>query len=148
LAVSPDDKLTASRVFFEMASACLTNRIVSNPQIASVLIEYVGAAADVWRAHGLNPSRVHGANDPSEVSPFHRFVDLVLTGIVEPEARRYDADLAAYRQAVRKAFARLPQKYRKEATPRLRRADVERLVSDHHVKKSLKAAQKSGPDTP
>jgi hypothetical protein len=148
LAISADAKLTASRVFFEMTSACLTDGIVSNPKSPPVLIEYVRAAADLWCAQGLNPSRVHYANDPGQVSPFHRFVDLVLTGIVEPQARRYDDDIAAHRAAVRQAHARLSEEYR-AVRPRLRRPDVERLISDDHVKKALKKApQKSGLETP
>jgi hypothetical protein len=149
LANSADDKLTASQIFFELASACVTNGIVSQSQIAPALVEYVKAVADLWRAHDLNPSRVHYETDPNAVSPFHRFADLVLTGIVEPWARRYDDDLAAHARAIREAYDRLPEECRAVSTPGLRRADVERMINDDHVKKALNTpVQKSGPKTP
>ena len=76
-------------------------------------------------------------------------VDLVLTAMIEPWARRHDDNLNEVGRKIRKAYAVIPQELRSAIRPGLNRSDTEWLVSEDHLKKALRlAAQKYGPDTP
>jgi hypothetical protein len=103
-----------------------------------LIVDYVAAVADVWRRAGLRPSRARHPADPSYRSRFHRFVDLVLTEMVEPWARRHDGSLDAVRQQTRLAHDKLHPEFRSIASPTLKRADVEWLVSSDHIAKALR----------
>jgi hypothetical protein len=113
--------------------------------ISDLIVTYVAAVA----ALGLRPSRATHRNNPRYRSRFHRFVELVLTSIMEPFSNRHSDNIDQIAQATWKAHSQLPPAIRSEVTARLRRVDVEWLVSEDHVRKVLALpAQKNGRKTP
>jgi hypothetical protein len=131
-------KATTSDVFAALAGALRTEQSAKlNSQIHTLIVDYVAAVADVWRRAGLKPSRARHPTDPAYRSRFHRFVDLVLTEMVEPWARRHDDDLGAVRRETRLAHEKLRPEFRSIASSALRRADIEWLVSVDHIVKAL-----------
>jgi hypothetical protein len=130
-------RTTASDVFATLAGALRSKQQAKvNSQIHALIVDYVAAVANLWRHVGLRPSRARHDKDPTYKSRFHRFVDLVLTEIVEPWARRHDGNLDAVRRQTRLAHEKLPAEPRAIASPALRRADVEWLVSTDHIIKA------------
>ena len=113
-----------------------------------VITEYVTDVADVWRQHGLRPTRARNPYDASYRSRFHRFVDLVLTSVVDPWSRRHDGDQHEMLAKLRKAHAELPEDVRRIVGAAPRRGDVEWLVSEDHVRNAWARIQKSDPSTP
>jgi hypothetical protein len=149
-ALAESGRAGASDVFSALADA-LGSDHDSNPssQIYDLIVQYVVQVARVWRQVGLRPSRARHRDDASYKSKFHRFVDLVLTPMIEPEARRHLVDLDDMRRTVRRIRAALPDEVRRVVSPAPGRADTVWLVSDDHLKKALRiAAQKIDPDTP
>jgi hypothetical protein len=61
-----------------------------------------------------------------------------MTEMVEPWARRHDGSLDAVRQQTRLAHDKLHPEFRSIASPTLKRADVEWLVSTDHIAKALR----------
>jgi hypothetical protein len=72
--------------------------------------------------------------DPTYKSRFHRFAELVLTEVVEPNARRHLDCSEALRQEIRKAHTRLPAEIRPSVSSAGRRMDYEWLITDRDVK--------------
>ena len=131
-----------------MGSALDTEVMNADPEIATLITDYVAVVADLWRAAGLRPGRAHDPDDPKYRSHFHRFADLVLTAMIDPWSRRHDADLDEYRRAVWQAHAKLEDEY-KQAGKALRRSDAEWLVSEDHIRHALaRSALKTAPETP
>jgi hypothetical protein len=60
---------------------------------SDIVIDYVAAVAATWRSSGLRAGRALRPKDPSYTSTFHRFCDLVLTAVVEPESHRHQKGL-------------------------------------------------------
>jgi hypothetical protein len=132
-------RTTASDVFAALAGELQTEQSAKlNSQIHTLIVDYVAAVADVWRRAGLRPSRARDPANSAYKSRFHRFVDLVLTEMVEPWALRHDPSVDDVRQKTRLAHERLPLKLRREISGGLRRADVEWLVSADHITKALR----------
>ena len=101
-------RTTASDVFAALAGALQSKQSAKlNSQIHTLIVDYVAAVADIWRRAGLRPSRASDPADPTYKSRFHRFVDLVLTEMVEPWSRRHDEDLDEVRRQTRSAHERL-----------------------------------------
>lgn len=141
---------TAAVVFATMASAARAGGSDRRDRgIHALIVDYVVEVADIWRSAGLRPTRVFNPSYAEKRSKFHRFVDLVLTAMVEPWSRRYDNNLDMVKQQILAALARIPESDRGELDAALRRCDSEWLVSDDHLKKVLrKPVQKSRADTP
>ena len=150
LAKSSNHKLSASDVFNALASPLGSDQGTRpNAQIYDLIVEYVAEIATFWRQAGLRPSRATRLEDPTYRSNFHRFADLVLTAMTEPWVRRHLINLDDTRRQIRLVHSRLPDEARRIASPAPRRADVNWLVSEDHVKKALRMpAQKTDPDTP
>ena len=128
-----------SDVFAALAGALQSKRSAKlNSQIHTLIVDYVTAVAEVWRRAGLRPSRASDPTDPAYRSRFHSFVDLVLTEMVEPWARRHDGDLDAIRRQTLLAREKLGPEFRSIAGRAPRRADVEWLVSTDHITKALR----------
>jgi hypothetical protein len=132
---------TAASVFAGMAAAARP-RGAPHREIHPLIVGYVAEVADLWRSAGLRPGRAYnrsskkkGATNHS--SKFHRFVDLILTAIVEPWSRRHDDDLDAVRQQILSAIAQIPERDRGDVAATLKHCDTEWLVSDDHLKKAL-----------
>lgn len=141
---SKKTRTTASDAFATLATALKCKQSAKlNSQIHTLIVDYVAAVADLWRRSGLRPSRARHPADPSYKSKFHRFVDLVLTEMVEPWARRYDGSLDSVRRQTRLAHEKLRPEFRSIVSPALRGADVEWLVSDDHLKKALRRRSKN-----
>jgi hypothetical protein len=148
LVTSAAGDLTAERIFSTMVSVLDTEFMNADPEIACLITDYVGAVDDLWRAAGLHTGRGHDPANPEYRSPFHRFVELVLTAMIDPWSRRHDDDLDEHRRAVWQAHAMLEEEY-KRAGAGLSRADREWLVSEYHIKRALaRSAQKTVPETP
>jgi hypothetical protein len=144
------DAVTASIVFEALAAAMAADRPTgARADVSDLIVRYVAVVAMLWRKLGLRPTRATRRWDPKYKSRFHRFVALVLTAMTEPSSRRHDENIELIADKIRAAHARLPPELRQLASPRLRRADVEWLVSEDHVKKALRMPiQKIGRDTP
>jgi hypothetical protein len=131
-------KTTASDVFHSLASALESkNSNKPNPEINLLIEQYVAAVAKIWRDVGLRPSRARHPDDPKYKSKFHSFVDLVLTALVEPQSNRHTGNLDEIGRKTREVHAEMPKDFRGDVTPRLRRSDIEWLVTDAYVKKAL-----------
>lgn len=140
----PSSRLGASNVFETMASVLDCEEIQSD-EIATLIIDYVASVANRWREAGIKPSRARHPEDPTYKSGFHRFVELVITAILEPWTLRHDGGLEERAKATRQRRAELPDDFRSIASPSLRRSDLEWIVSDDHLKKALAlAASKNG----
>jgi hypothetical protein len=148
LVASAAGDLTAPQILSTMASALDTEVMNADPEIATLITDYIAVVANLWRAAGLRPGRAHDPDDPKYRSHFHRFVDLVLTAMIDPWSRRHDDDLDEYRRAVWQAHAKLEDEY-KQAGKALRRSDAEWLVSEDHIRHALaRSALKTAPETP
>lgn len=107
--------------------------------IADLITDYVAAAAKIWRQQGIRATRAVHPDNRDYRGKFHRFVDLVLTSIVEPWSKRYDGNQ-------RETAAKLYEAYvQKSVSPVARRSDVECLVSDDHVIKAVARLKKPAP---
>jgi len=102
----------------------------------------VAAAAGIWLQHGIKPTRAFRPSNGDYKSKFTRFVDLVLTCIVEPWSKRYDGNQRETAAKLYAAHAQLPKDDRKLVRPTARRSDIEWLVSDDHVRKALARSKK------
>ena len=141
----PGSRLNASNVFETMAAALDAEEIQSD-EIATLIIDFVADVASRWREAGIKPSRARHPEDLKYKSSFHKFVELVITAILEPWTLRHDGGLEERAEAIRRRHAELPHDFRSIASPSLRRSDVEWIVSDDHLKKALvRAASKNGP---
>jgi hypothetical protein len=118
---------------------------IVNSFIYDLITDYVGAVSKIWLQHGLRPVRAVDSRYPGR---FHRFVDLLLTAVVDPWSKRHDGDQGEMAAGLRKARSRLPEDFRKVVNPALRRIDVEWLVSEGHLRTALQPIQKMPPETP
>jgi hypothetical protein len=75
-----------------MASALDAEGIQSD-EIATLIIDYVASVANCWHDAGIKPTRARHPEDPTYKSGFHRFVELVITAILEPWTLRHDGGL-------------------------------------------------------
>jgi hypothetical protein len=123
LAASTPGDLSAARIFSTMASALEIEVNRADPEIATLITDYVDAVADLCRPAGLRPGRAHKPDDPEYKSNFHRFADLVLTAVMEPGSRRHDGYLDEHRRALWEAHAKLDDEH-KQAGKEPRRVDV------------------------
>jgi hypothetical protein len=139
LASSSSHKASASDVFNALASVLCSDQ-ASHPstQTYDSIVEYVAEIAAFWRHAGLRPSRAVRPDDPTYRSKFHRFVDLVLTAMTDPWARRHIVNLDDTRRQIWLVHSKLPPEARRIAGSAPRRADVEWLVSDDNVKRALR----------
>ena len=136
---SASGQADASDVFKALAGALESEQDINpSSQIYDLIVHYVADVAMVWRQVGLRPARARHPEDPTYKSKFHRFVDLVLVAMIEPEARRHLVDLDDMRRKVRRAHTALPDELRRITSPTLRRADIVWLVNDDHLKKALR----------
>ena len=74
LVTSAAGDLTAEQIFSTMASVLDTEFINADPEIASLITDYVAVVADLWRAAGLRPARARDPGNGEYRSHFHRFV--------------------------------------------------------------------------
>jgi len=140
----PGSRFDAYNVFEGMAEA-LDSEEIQSDEIATLIVDYVASVANRWREAGIKPSRARHPEDPAYKSGFHRFVDLVITSILEPWTLRHDGALEERAQETWRRHAGLPDDFRSIASPSLRRSDLEWIVSDDHLKKALAlAASKNG----
>jgi len=112
-------------------------RVKPSSTAAGLTTDYVTNVARIWRQHGLRPSRATHPSNATYRSKFHRFVDLVLTFVVDPWSKRHDGNQGETLTKLRKVHAELSEDIRRLARPALPRSDVEWLVSEDHVKKAL-----------
>jgi hypothetical protein len=139
LLFSANGTLTAAQVFDAMAAAFVAEVVDSDREIATLIRDYVAVVAELWRAAGLEPTRAQHPDDRTYVSDFHRFVELVLTGMVDPWTWRHDGSvqIAKHKQAVLEAYRALSVDLKQVVSPLPRRSDWEWLVSDYHVREAL-----------
>jgi hypothetical protein len=110
--------------------------------IRDLVICYVVAVGQIWLQQGLKPARATHPDNHNYRGKFHRFADLVLTGAVEPWSKRHDDDKEKLLTTLRKTHAQLPADVRRFVRPAPRRADVEWLVSDDHLRAALARLKK------
>jgi hypothetical protein len=134
-------KCSASDVFEVMALA-IPDQPNQKKQINDLIVEYVVAVIAIWGSAGLRAGRAHSGERPDYRGKFHRFVDLVLTAVVEPYSGRHQNDRAQTARQVWKAHSQLPKALRPKISRSLRRADVEWLVNDGHLKDALRTLKK------
>jgi hypothetical protein len=150
LLVRGSTPISALVVFQALASAIDTNPPKGiPPDSGDLLVAYVAAVGELWRRVGLRTGRGNHPADRKYRSKFHRFVELVLTAIVEPSTSRHSGKIDDIARQIRDRHAKLSPEARSEFSPSLRRADREWLVSEHHVREALALlAQKKGRKTP
>jgi hypothetical protein len=148
-AVASRDDLMTWHVFAALAGALRKNRETTpSSLIAEYIVKYVAEVGKIWKRARLKPRRAFNSENPAPHGKFHHFADLMLTAVVEPRARRYDDNLSALKEERRRQHASLPREYRSGSTAALDRADVEFLVSSHHVEKALKPIRRIQKSTP
>jgi hypothetical protein len=144
---------TAATVFKALAAALdSTPASKISRESSDLIVDYVANVGALWRNNNLSPSRaIHRAN-PKYRSKFHRFVELVLTAVTEPDSSRHTAnvdEMTAISQRIRVTHTLLPPEERSKIGQGLRRVDREWLVSDDHIRKALRSTTlKTGQDTP
>ena len=150
LARTPTGTVTASSVFEALSASIAADRPSdARADVSDLIVCYVAVVAVLWREVGLRPTRATRRWDPKYKSRFHRFVELVLTAMTEPSSRRHDENIDLIAKKIRAAHGQLLSEVRPFVSPRLRRSDVEWLVSEDHVKKALRTPiQKIDRDTP
>ena len=135
---------TAADVFATMGAVLGSEKIESYNMRNSKLLRthYVARLAEVWRQAGLSPSRATHPENLSYKSSFHRYTELVLTGMAEPWAKRHNGEvvLKTLREDIRRAHADLPGEIRSSVSAALRRADHEWLIADEYLKEALRSA--------
>jgi hypothetical protein len=132
--------IIAADVFDVMASAFRPSPVPST-QVHDLLVDYVVELGEQWASSGLKPARGHRENGEHHGGPagrFHRFADHLLTAIIEPDSRRHHDAVSEVLRGARRAYDRAPPSAKRIASPAPRRADVEWLVADDHVKKALR----------
>jgi hypothetical protein len=146
LSETTDDNFDAADVCMTMSKALDRNgRDEISRSIADLITDYVAEVANVWRQHGLRPARARDNLDKSYQGRFHRFVELILTSVVDPWSRRHDGDQHEMLVKRRKSHDQLPQDVRRIVGAGLQRSDVEWLVADDHLKRALAAGSKNDP---
>src|SRR4029450_10013163 len=90
---------------FDMLAACLESGPTKVPDPATLISDYVSALALLWEAAGLHPGRANNASHTLYKSKFHRYSDLILTGVAEPWAQRHTDDLDQMRRRAYEALA-------------------------------------------
>jgi hypothetical protein len=137
----------ASHVFNVMATALSTQHADNTAsQISDLLVEYVRQVGEVWKAHGLKPSRARDPDDPKYTSRFLRFCDLVLMALIDPWSLRHDENLDQIRQQIRASHLKLPYEWREQVNNSLPLRDHQWLVSEDHLKRAR--VQKTTAETP
>jgi hypothetical protein len=138
-AIKKRRKIDAAAIFKSLASGLAVSP--RPPRGASdIVIAYVATVAAEWRSRGLRPGRAFKESDSSYIGKFHRFCDLVLTGLFEPASRRHLEDLDRLSE---KAWARqrqLPRETREYIRGGLPRKDSQWLVSAHCLREGLRLA--------
>lgn len=131
--------VSASAVFEELASALGAKRTQNktDPEVNTLIRNYVVDVASLWRGVGLHPARARNPYDPIYKSKFHRFADLILTALAEPWTHRHDGNLHHIRKSVHRVRAKLPEEFRKVSTS-LRQCDEGWLVSEHTLREALR----------
>jgi hypothetical protein len=131
--------ITAAAVFKALADGI--SGCPRPPRGASdIVTDYVTAVAVTWRGHDLHPGRAFKNNDVSYTSKFHRFCDLVLMALVEPDSRRHSEGLD---QVFKDAWARqrrLPREDQKYVRGGLPRKESQWLVTAHCLREGLRVA--------
>jgi hypothetical protein len=123
---------TASTIFQVLASALQKSGVgPDDSEIKAVFVKQVG---DLWRSYGLRPSRIMTETGVSR-SPFHRFLDLVLTALTEPHSRRHASDLDQQKRLSQDNWISLSPHQKEHISGVLRRSDLQWLITDHDVKK-------------
>jgi hypothetical protein len=134
-------ELKCAVLFKEIASAVeLPGRATS--QIHDLLVSYLVALGHLWRAHGLKVTRRYSIGRVGGPSRFHRFAELVLTGVLEPNSNRHLVPERNILAQARSAHARIPKSERRNFSASARRIDTQWLISDDHVKKAIIALKK------
>jgi hypothetical protein len=134
---STKHQATAANAFAAMAAVLDSEEIArTHTQNGKLIIRYVTELARIWQDASLKPSRARDPYKPAYKSRFHRYADLVLTGMVEPRALRHDANVDEHRREIRRRHAELPADLR-WVNPALRRADREWLISEDHIRRAL-----------
>src|SRR3974390_2587128 len=73
-------KIAASDIFNALASAIHPGQFKQgSSEIHTLIVSYVAKVANIWRKHGVRPSRASHQMDSTYTRKFHHFVDLVLT---------------------------------------------------------------------
>jgi hypothetical protein len=134
-------ELSCSALFQEMTSVIKPPRPVS-AQIQDLLVTYVEQLGRIWQRYGLKVTRRNSFSRPGIPSPFHRFVDLILTATVEPNSKRHVVPPGDILHQARSSYFNAPRSLRTDLSARPRRSDQEFLISDDHVKKAIIALKK------
>jgi hypothetical protein len=132
-----------------MATVLETEETKPEPGIATLIRDYAADVAELWRAAGLKPTRARHPDDPTYVSNFHRFVELVLTAMVDPWTWRHDGavQIEEHTQSLLGRYRALPEDLKQVVRPLPRGLAGEWLVSDDHLRRAL-TSQKSATPTP
>lgn len=144
-----EKKVTAARIFQVLMQAIGEATIsTASPSSFGFITSYVFDLMVIWRRMRLPTGRARNDASPQYKSKFHRFADLVLTALCEPQARRHNADLESIRQQAWLVHARLSTEDKKLISASLPRADRQWMVSEAHIKAALRGSQISGLKSP
>jgi hypothetical protein len=132
-----DSAIVGAATIFEVLAQSISKPRPAPRSAVDVVIAYVAAVAFEWRQSGLRPSRAINFSNPTYVSPFHRFCDLVLTALIEPESRRHMPGLDDVSQQAWARQRQLPAEQRKAIRGGLPRKDSQWLVTAHCLRQGL-----------
>jgi hypothetical protein len=121
----------ASKIFTALSSALAADRPHAPSKIHALITQYVCQLILIWLGAGLHPSRRVDPETYGQMSPFHRYADLMLKLTIDQlSISRTDADECE------------PDfRYRQNTYGHM-------LVADEHVKRALAQMKKSGLDIP
>jgi hypothetical protein len=109
---------------------------------SDIVIQYVADLVSIWRSNGLRSGRAFNFLDPAYTSNFHRFCDLVLTAIIEPDSRRHDHRMDQFSRKLRGRQSELPPDVRKYLQQGLSQKDRKWLVTPHCLREGLRLAER------
>jgi hypothetical protein len=163
---SSKQRISAGELFQCLATALAEQPAEKRPEVSESIVKYLERTAAVWRRCGLVPTRSNNRRIRGYRGPFHRFTDLILTAMTEPESRRdhagfrrdgsrarakirlHQKQLESVLEQTRAAWNALPADLRREMSYSLPRRDVREIVSDDHLRKALSKAPRTKPAIP
>jgi hypothetical protein len=148
--------LRGRRAQFDAADVCeeITNALegaekrTTQKFISDLITNFVSEVALIWLRRGLRLGRGVNVLKLDYHGPFHRFVEFVLTDVLEPWSKRHDGEQSEMVAKLRKAYAQLSAEDRRDVRATLRRSDVAWLVCENHLKDAFSLIQKTVPRTP
>ena len=131
--------LTAETVFLSIASALDVDirKRENHSENIVVITSYLEEIAVQWKKAGLKPTRAVHSDDPTYLSRFRRYSDLILTAVWEPWSKRHKDNLTEIRGKIYESHSLLPNAVQPYVSAALRKCDEGWLIGDYALRRAL-----------